>query len=187
MKVHRGKTGGQGKRFAIVVARFNEFITRRLLQSAVETLEQAGVRTNDIHVAWVPGALEVPYFCQKMARQKKYDAVIALACILRGGTYHFECVAGEITHGVSDVALRHSVPVASGIITADTLDQAIDRAGLKAGNKGAQAAQAALEMASLNAMFSEDAAAAGKVKLRQAVKRGLAVQHSSKMKPGRKK
>lgn len=157
MKTSIGKLLGRGKKFAIVVARFNEFITRRLLQSAVETLEQAGVRAGDIHVAWVPGALEVPYFCQKMARQEKYDAVIALACILRGSTFHFECVAGEITHGVADVALRHSTPVASGIITADTLEQAIDRAGLKSGNKGAQAAQAALEIASLDRMLSVSA------------------------------
>lgn len=162
MRTRIGKISGKGKKFAIIVARFNEFITRRLLQSAVETLEQAGVREKDIHVTWVPGALEVPYFCQKMARQKIYDAVIALACILRGSTYHFECVAGEITHGVADVALRHSTPVASGIITADTLEQAIDRAGLKAGNKGAQAAQAALEIASLDQMLSVPKAAKAK-------------------------
>lgn len=165
MKTLIGQLSGRGKKFAIVTARFNEFITRRLLQSALETLQQAGVREKDIHVAWVPGALEVPYFCQKIARQGKYDAVIALACILRGSTFHFECVAGEITRGVADVALRHSTPVASGIITADTLDQAIDRAGLKAGNKGGQAALAALEIASLDRML--EATVPAKKKMRR--------------------
>lgn len=149
-----GSLSGKGRKFGIVVARFNEFITRRLLQSAVETFEQAGVRSRDIDIVWVPGALEVPYFCQKMARRNRYDALVALACILRGNTYHFECVAGEITHGVAEVALNHDVPVSSGIITADSLDQAIDRAGLKAGNKGSQAALVALEIASLNQSLS---------------------------------
>ncbi len=144
------RLSGKGKKFAIVVARFNEFITRRLLQSALETLQQAGVRQKDIDVIWVPGALEVPFFCQKAARRGRYDAVIALACVLRGSTYHFECVSHEITRGIAEVALNHEVPIASGIITADTLEQAIDRAGLKAGNKGAHAAQAALEIASLD-------------------------------------
>ncbi len=150
MTVRRGKLIASGKSFAIVVSRFNEFITNRLLASACETLEQAGVSKNKIEIIWVPGALEVPFFCQKLAKRKKFDAIIALACILRGGTHHFECVAGEITRGVSQVALETGVPVASGIITADTLEQAIDRAGLKSGNKGQQAALAAIEIADLN-------------------------------------
>ena len=154
MSVHIGRFSGKGKKFGIIVARFNEFITRRLLQSAVETLQQAGAREKDIDVVWVPGALEVPLFCQKMARRGRYDALIALACVLRGNTHHFECVAGEVTRGISQAALAHDVPMASGIITADTLDQAVDRAGLKAGNKGAQAAQAALETADLSRMLA---------------------------------
>lgn len=149
MTVHRGRFSGKGKKFGIIAARFNEFITRRLLQSALETLEQGGVRAKDIDIVWVPGALEVPLFCQKLGRRGRYDALIALACVLRGNTRHFECVAEEVTRGVSQAALAQDVPIATGIITADTLDQAVDRAGLKAGNKGAQAALAALEIADL--------------------------------------
>jgi len=133
----------------IVVARFNEFITRRLLESALETFEQAGIKPSQIHTVWVPGALEVPLFCKKLARGKNVDVILALACILRGSTYHFECVSNEITRGIAQVSLEYDVPIASGVITADNLEQAIDRAGLKAGNKGAHAALAALEIASL--------------------------------------
>lgn len=152
---HIGKFEAKGKRFGIVTARFNEFITRRLLASAVETLEQAGVSPKHIETAWVPGALEIPYFCKKFARQKsakkrKFDGLIALGCVIRGETYHYEAVANEVTRGVSQVALEEEMPIATGILTVENLDQAIDRAGLKAGNKGAQAALAALEIASLN-------------------------------------
>ena len=150
MKSRVGHFNPKGKKFGIVVARFNEFITRRLLQSTLETLQQAGVLEKQIEVVWVPGALEVPYFCQKLARKKKFDAVIALACIIRGGTFHFECVSHEIIRGVSQVALSEQIPIATGIITANNLEEAIDRAGLKAGNKGAQAALVALEIADLN-------------------------------------
>ena len=162
----RGFLNAKGKRFGIVVSRFNEFITRRLLDSAVETLQQAGVSSRRIEIVWVPGALEIPLFCRKLFRmasgrprggprrrvvagRRKFHALIALACILRGGTYHFECVSGEITRGISQVALETDIPIATGIITADTLGQAIDRAGLKSGNKGAQAALAAIEIADL--------------------------------------
>ncbi len=157
MTVHRGRLDARGKRFGIVVSRFNEFITRRLLQSAVETLEQAGVPEKNIEIVWVPGALEVPFFCQKLARKKKLDAVIALACILRGDTHHFECVAQEVSRGISQVALENKIPIATGVITADHLEQAIDRAGLKSGNKGAQAALTALEIADLNRRLSSHA------------------------------
>ena len=150
MPTLRGRLTGKNRQFAIVVSRFNEFITRRLLQSALETFDQAGVSEKQIDVVWVPGALEVPYFCQKLGKRKKYDCLVALACVLRGDTYHFECVASELTRGVSQASLEHHIPIATGIITADTLDQAIDRAGLKSGNKGAQAALTALEIADLN-------------------------------------
>ncbi len=136
-------------RFGIVVARFNDFITKRLLDGAMTTFKQAGIPEKRIDVVWVPGALEVPFFCQKLALKKEMKAILALACVLRGDTYHFECVANEVTRGVAQVALEQNVPVASGIITADHLEQAIDRAGLKAGNKGAHAALAALELAGL--------------------------------------
>ena len=149
MKVHRGNLQAKGKRFGIVVSRFNEFITKRLLEGALETLEQAGARSKDIEVVWVPGALEVPQFCKKIIR-KKVDSVIALACVLRGGTQHFECVANEITRGISQVALETGVPIATGVITADTVEQAMSRAGLKHGNKGSQAALAAIEICNLS-------------------------------------
>lgn len=150
MKIHRGSLNGKGKSFAVVVAEFNEFITRRLLDSAVETLRKAGVADKSIEVVWVPGALEVPFICARLLKRKKFSALVALACVIRGSTYHFECVSNEITRGLSQVALETGVPIATGVITAENLEQAIDRAGLKAGNKGAHAALAALEMASLN-------------------------------------
>lgn len=150
MPAHRGSLNAKGKSFGIVVSRFNEFITKRLLDSTIETLQQAGVSSKAIHTVWVPGALEIPFFSKKLLASKKFDAVIALGCVLRGDTYHYECVCNEVTRGLSQVALETGIPVSSGIITADHLDQAIDRAGLKAGNKGQQAALAAIEIADLN-------------------------------------
>ncbi len=150
MPVYRGSLSAKGKSFGIVVSRFNEFITKRLLASTVETLEQAGAVSKSIHTVWVPGALEIPFFCKKLAVSGKFDAVIALGCVLRGDTYHYECVCNEVTRGLSQTALETGVPVSSGIITADHLDQAIDRAGLKAGNKGQHAALAAIEILNLN-------------------------------------
>ncbi len=154
MPTYLGRLSAPKARFGIVVSRFNEFITRRLLESALETLEQAGIARKRVDVVWVPGALEVAYFCQKLAKRKRYDVLLALACVLRGDTYHFECVSGEVTRGVAQVALEQNIPIATGIITADNLEQAIDRAGLKAGNKGAQAALAALEIADLSRRLS---------------------------------
>lgn len=151
---YRGRLSGKGRKFGIVVSQFNEFITRRLLESALVTFEQAGISRKSVPVVWVPGALEVSFFCQKLAARGKFDALVALACVLRGDTYHYECVAHEITRGLAQVSLSRGIPVASGVITADTLEQAIDRAGLKAGNKGAQAALAALEIADLNRQLS---------------------------------
>ena len=146
----RGKLDARRKKFGIVVSRFNEFITKRLLDSAVETLVAQGARPDAIEIVWVPGALEIPFFVKKLARWKKFDALIVLACVLRGDTIHFECVSNEIVRGVSQVALETGVPIANGIITAEDLQQAIDRAGLKLGNKGAHAALAAIEIADLN-------------------------------------
>lgn len=141
------------KRFGIVVSRFNEFITKRLLASAVETLLAHGASPRAVETVWVPGALEVPQVAKRLARRKKFDALIALSCVLRGGTIHFECVSNEIIRGISQAALETGVPIASGVILADRLEQAIDRAGLKMGNKGAQAALAAIEMAGLNKLW----------------------------------
>lgn len=137
-------------KIAIIVSRFNEFITKRLLESALETLAQAGIPKNHIAVFWVPGALEIPFFCKKAAMAKKWDALIALACVIRGQTHHFECVSEEVTRGISQAALETGIPMATAVLTVDNLEQAIDRAGLKAGNKGADAALAALEIANLN-------------------------------------
>lgn len=154
MATYQGKFIAKNKKFGIVVARFNEFITKRLLDSALLTLEKAGVPKKNIDVIWVPGALEVSFFCKKL-KSKKWDAVIALACILRGGTYHFECVSNEITRGIAQVSLETNTPIASGVITANTLEDAIDRAGLKSGNKGGDAALSAIEIANLNEQFSK--------------------------------
>ncbi|MBI3313095.1 MAG: 6,7-dimethyl-8-ribityllumazine synthase [Candidatus Omnitrophica bacterium] len=154
MTTHRGRLQTNGKHFGIVVSRFNQFITQRLLDSALETLEQAGVSKKKIKIVWTPGALEIPFFCCKLSQTGKFDALIALACVLRGGTYHFECVSNEVTRGISQAALEKGVPIATGVITADNLEQAIDRAGLKAGNKGEQAALAAIEIADLSRQLS---------------------------------
>lgn len=154
MPTFRGRFNAKGRSFAIVVSRFNEYITKRLLEGACETLEQAGVSSKKIKIVWVPGALEMPFFCKKLLRSRKFDAVIALGCVLRGDTFHYECVSHEVTRGISQAALETGVPVASGIITANRLEEAIDRAGLKAGNKGQQAALAAIEIADLNRQLS---------------------------------
>ena len=149
MSEFRGQLNGSGMRFGIVVARFNEFITRRLLDSVRTELLSLGVSTEDVDIVWVPGAMEVPLTCRKMAETGKVAAIIALACVLRGETPHFDYVAGELTRGISSVALESSIPIIYGAITADTLEQAIHRAGGKMGNKGAEAARSAVEMVSL--------------------------------------
>ena len=145
---------GRRKRFGIVVSRFNEFITKRLLASAVKTLVEHGASARQIEIVWVPGALEIPFFAKKLARRKRYAALIVLGCVLRGDTFHFETICNEVTRGVSQVALETGVPIASGVITADTLKQANERAGVKRGNKGGEAALAALEIAALNRALS---------------------------------
>ncbi|HNX69463.1 MAG TPA: 6,7-dimethyl-8-ribityllumazine synthase [Candidatus Omnitrophota bacterium] len=154
MTVYHGKFYAPKKKFGIVVSRFNEYITGRLLEGALVALKKAGVPEKNIRVVWVPGGLEVPFFCKKLKTQTDCDAVIALSCVIRGGTYHFECVSNELTRGIDQVALESGTPIACGVITADNLEQAIDRAGLKSGNKGEQAALAALEIASLDEQLS---------------------------------
>ena len=149
-RVRRGALDARRKKFGIIVSRFNEFITKRLLESATETLIQHGALPPFIETVWVPGALEIPWIAKRLAQRNHFDALIVLGCILRGETVHFECVSNEVIRGISQVALETAVPIASGIITADDLGQAIDRAGLKLGNKGAQAALAAIEIANLN-------------------------------------
>jgi 6,7-dimethyl-8-ribityllumazine synthase len=136
----------QGGRYALVVARFNDFITARLLDGAFDTLNRHGADTDAATVVWVPGAVEIPLVCQKLARSGKFDAIIALGCVIRGGTPHFEYVSGEVSKGMGAVSLDTGVPISFGVLTVNTIEQAIERAGTKMGNKGAEAALSAIEM-----------------------------------------
>ncbi len=144
-----GKFDGSEKRFAIVVSRFNDFINTKLLDGAVDNLKRHGVADDDITVVWTPGAFEIPLVAKKIAESGKHDVVIALGCVIRGATAHFEYVAGEAAKGVGQAAMQTGVPIIFGVLTTDTIEQAIERAGTKAGNKGSDAALAAIEMASL--------------------------------------
>ncbi len=148
-KQYEGHISGKGFRFAIVVSRFNEFITSKLLTGALDALKRHEAEDENIEIAWVPGAFELPLVAQKMAASKKYDAVICLGTVIRGATPHFEYVAAEVSKGIARVSFETGVPVIFGIITADNLEQAIERAGSKAGNKGWDASLSAMEMASL--------------------------------------
>ena len=148
-KTYEGLLLGKGLKFGLVVSRFNDFFTSKLLEGAQDALVRHGVRPEDIDVARVPGAFEIPLIAQKLAQTKKYDAIVCLGAVIRGGTPHFEYVASEVSKGIAKVSLDTGLPVTFGIITADTLEQAIERSGTKAGNKGAEAALAAIEMASL--------------------------------------
>ena len=149
VKIFEGKLTAQGLRFGIVVARFNEFITNKLLSGALDALQRHGVSDEDIEVAWVPGAFEIPLIAQKMAASKKYDAVICLGTVIRGNTPHFDYVCAEVSKGVAHVALASGIPTVFGVLTTETIEQAIERAGTKAGNKGFDAAMTAIEMANL--------------------------------------
>jgi 6,7-dimethyl-8-ribityllumazine synthase len=144
-----GGFNARGLRFGIVAARFNDFIVDRLLDAAVGTLLKHGVEANDVDVVRVPGAFEMPLVLAKMAGHRKHDGLIALGCVIRGATPHFDYVAGEAARGISNVALTHEIPVGFGLLTVDTIEQAIERAGTKAGNKGADAALTAIEMVTL--------------------------------------
>jgi len=148
-KLFEGVLLGKGLKFALVVSRFNEFFTRKLLDGAQDALLRHGVSEEDIEVAWVPGSFEIPLVAQKLARTQKYDGVICLGAVIRGGTPHFEYIAAEVTKGIAKVGLDTGLPVVYGVITTDTLEQAIERAGTKAGNKGFEAAMEAIEMANL--------------------------------------
>ena len=140
---------GKGLKFGLVVSRFNEFITEKLLEGAQDALLRHGVNREDIEVAWVPGSFEIPLIAQKLAQTKRYDAVICLGAVIRGGTPHFEYIAAEVSKGIAKVSLETGLPVIYGVITADTLEQAIERAGTKMGNRGFDAAVTAIEMANL--------------------------------------
>ncbi len=148
-KRFEGMLLGKGLKFGLVVPRFNEFINKKLVEGAQDALLRHGVNEEDIEIAWVPGAFEIPLVAKKLAQTKRYDAVICLGAVIRGGTPHFEYIATEVTKGIAKVGLDTGLPIICGIITADTLDQAIERAGTKAGNKGFDAAVSAIEMANL--------------------------------------
>jgi len=148
-KLYEGMLLGEGLRFGLVVSRFNEFISSRLLAGAQDALIRHGVRGEDIDIAWTPGSFEIPFVAKKMAELGKYNAIICLGAVIRGGTPHFEYIASEVTKGIAKVGLDTGVPVVYGIVTADTLEQAIERAGTKQGNKGFDAAVSAIEMANL--------------------------------------
>ena len=139
IKTIEGKLITRGKKFALLASRFNDFITRRLVEAAIDTLLRHGIKEEEVEVVWVPGSFEIPPLAQRLAKSKKYDAVICLGTIIKGTTPHFEYIAKEVTKGVAEVSLNAEVPVIFGVITADTLEQAIERAGVKEGNKGQQA------------------------------------------------
>ncbi len=149
MTTFEGKLSGKGLRFGIVAGRFNEFISTRLLDGALDSLRRHEVDDGDVEVAWVPGAFELPLVAQRLATSRRYDAVICLGAVIRGGTPHFDYVAAETAKGIAKVSLDSGVPVIFGVLTTDTVEQALNRAGLKSGNKGADAALAAIEMVNL--------------------------------------
>ena len=148
-KSYEGSLLGKGLKFGLVVSRFNEFFTRKLLEGAQDALLRHGVNEADIEVAWTPGSFEIPMVVQKMALSKKYDAIICLAAVIRGGTPHWEYIAAEATKGIARVSLETGVPIVNSILTTETLEQAIERSGSKGGNKGFDAAVSAIETANL--------------------------------------
>jgi 6,7-dimethyl-8-ribityllumazine synthase len=148
-KHYEGKLLGEGLKFMLVVSRFNEFISSRLLDGAQDALLRHGVKEGDIDVAWTPGSFEIPLIAKKMAQSGKYDAVICLGAVIRGGTPHFDYIAAEVSKGIANVGLETGVPIIFGVITADALEQAIERAGTKEGNLGFRAAMHGIEMANL--------------------------------------
>lgn len=148
-KIIEGSLVSKGKSYGIVIARFNEFISRKLLEGAMDALTRHGVQDNEVTVAWVPGSWEIPLVAMKMAESRQFSAVIALGTLIRGGTPHFDYIASEVSKGVAQVAMHTGVPVLFGVLTTDTIEQAIERAGAKHGNKGFDSAEAAIEMANL--------------------------------------
>jgi 6,7-dimethyl-8-ribityllumazine synthase len=148
-KTIEGNLIARGKKFAIVASRFNDFITKELISGCIDTLVRHGAEDKDLQLSWVPGAFEIPLVAQRLAKSKSYDAVICLGTVIRGSTPHFDYIASEVAKGVARVAQDTGVPVTFGIITADTIEQAVERAGTKDGNKGRDAALSAIEMANL--------------------------------------
>ena len=149
MKTFEGKLVSQDIKVSIVAARFNEFIVSKLLSGCEDALLRHGVQPDDISVAWVPGAFEIPLIASKMAKSGKFDAVIALGAVIRGSTSHYDYVCNEVSKGIANVSLNSDIPVMFGVLTTETIEQAIERAGSKAGNKGSECAQGAIEMVNL--------------------------------------
>src|SRR6202044_648044 len=164
LRAVEGALNAAGKRFGIVVARFNAFITERILQSSYDGLVRCGAAKRDIEIVRVPGAFEIPSAARTLAENGKYDAIICLGCLLRGDTAHYDVIVNEVTRGIGQSAQETGVPHAFGVLTCDTLEQAIDRAGLKAGNKGFEAGLAAVEMASLREKMPKKRSSRGKQK-----------------------
>ena len=153
MKTYEGNLVSENIKVGIVVARFNEFITSKLLSGALDALKRLNVKESDIEIAWVPGAFEIPLIASKMAKSKKYDTVICLGAIIRGGTSHYDYVCSEVSKGIAQVTLASDIPVMFGVLTTENIEQAIERAGTKAGNKGFDCAQMAIEMVNLCCSF----------------------------------
>ncbi|RTZ66457.1 MAG: 6,7-dimethyl-8-ribityllumazine synthase [Aquificaceae bacterium] len=153
IKEYVGDFTASDAKFGIVVARFNEFVVEALLSGAIDQLRRHGVDDSDIEIIRVPGAYEIPFMAQVMAKSKKYNAIIALGAVIRGSTPHFDIVAGESAKGLSNISSKYEIPVINGIITTETIEQAIERSGTKAGNKGSEAAIVAIEMVSLISKF----------------------------------
>ncbi|MBU0534479.1 MAG: 6,7-dimethyl-8-ribityllumazine synthase [Candidatus Omnitrophica bacterium] len=149
MKTYKADLVVKGKKIALICSRFNEFITGKLLDGAIDTLTRHGAKENELEVFWVPGSFEIPYLASKLAQKKKYDAIICLGTVIKGDTSHWEHIAKEVTKGIAQISLATGIPVIYGILTPDTLEQAIERAGTKSGNKGRDAALAAIEMVNL--------------------------------------
>jgi len=149
MAIYQGMLIGTGLKIGIVVSRFNEFITSKLVSGAIDTLKRHGVNDDDIDIAWVPGSFEIPIAADKMASSRRYDAVICLGALIRGSTPHFDYIAAEASKGIAQVGLKTGIPTIFGVITTENIEQAIERAGTKAGNKGSDAALSAIEMANL--------------------------------------
>ncbi|WP_194541906.1 6,7-dimethyl-8-ribityllumazine synthase [Paenibacillus sp. JZ16] len=147
--IFEGKLVSEGLKYGIVVGRFNEFITSKLLSGALDALKRHGAQENEVDVAWVPGAFEIPLIAQKMAESGKYDAIITLGTVIRGSTTHYDYVCNEVAKGVSAINLKTGVPTIFGVVTTENIEQAVERAGTKAGNKGWDSAMAAIEMANL--------------------------------------
>lgn len=149
MKEIKGTLNASGLKFGIIISRFNEFINNSLLQGAVDGLIRHGANSDDITTVWVPGAFEIPLIAKQMAESDKYDAIICLGTVIRGATAHFDLIAGQVASGIAKISLDAGIPVIFGVLTTENIEQAIERAGTKAGNKGYEAAQAAIEMSAL--------------------------------------